>query len=238
METPKAARGQRDPEFLARMREKAAAKKAELKAIRDAEELQKKQAHEAKLAQARKVLQQASEPAAAAELPPKGAAIAARREPEPEPVPEPAAAVPEKPKPQRKAKQPPAAELPPKGAATAARRAPPPPEPETEESESEEETEEEAEEPPPPPRKSKAKPRASLAARGRASAPVSAQPAQPAFSWKEAYYHAKLERMMQPPHPQPQPQPPSIHQAVRHDIVQRVNKRMMDDLMKEYFPHG
>ena len=182
-EAPKPSRGQRDPEFLARMREKAAAKKAELKAIRDAEIVKAKQEHAAKLAQARKVLGGGE-----TEL-----------EPEPVPAPEPEPSKPRKVK------------------------AKPPPEPE-----SGSETGSEDESPPP---------RARRAPKARATPAEATQ----AINWKQVYYQAKLERMLQPP-PAPAPSPQAtngshIHQAVRQDIVTRANRRMLDDLMKEYWPH-
>lgn len=59
---PVVRRGQ-TPEFMQAMRERAAAKRAELKRIRDAEELQAKEAHAEKLAHAEAVLSKAKAPA-------------------------------------------------------------------------------------------------------------------------------------------------------------------------------
>lgn len=53
---PKSLRGAKDPEFMKRMREKAAEKRAQQKKIKDAEKLKEKQEYERKLAEAEQLL--------------------------------------------------------------------------------------------------------------------------------------------------------------------------------------
>jgi hypothetical protein len=156
-EEVKKSRG-KDPEFMQMMRQKAAAKKAEQKKIKDAEALRAEQAHEAKLKEADDILN---------------------------------------PKPAKPVKQ--------------------QPEPEVAESDGEEEVHEEVN---------------LHKTIKKGLKPLGNEP-----NYKQMYYRAKLEKLAST---SAQPAAPQYngYDIARHNIVQSVNKNLMTDLLKQYYPSG